>query len=134
MSVIRIRSALGSPSKFPWLHGSTKITFPPASIIMLACRIGVILTTPALVLNSSTGREACAKATTPINKRQPMVLITEIVSSNRTEEPKNRRTEEPKNGFSMDWNDRERKQKNNRRENPKLDSPSIQRRHVENHR
>src|ERR1017187_3582517 len=112
MSVIRIRSALGNPSKFPWLHGSTKITLPPASIIMLACRMGVILTTPALVLNSSTGREPCASSAIPISPR--VFLIIEIVSSGLPN--RDRKGDGASKRHLVNRYYRKREQKNHRRE------------------
>jgi hypothetical protein len=50
---------------------------------MLACRMGVIFTMPALVLNSSTGRPVCAKLAKPANKQTIIFIITEIVAGDR---------------------------------------------------
>src|SRR5579885_2980326 len=62
MSVISTRSAGGRPSKLP-MAGSIWITCPPPSIMAEACWMGVILTTPAEVLNSSAWRAAKADDT-----------------------------------------------------------------------
>src|SRR5712691_9125955 len=59
MSVMRRTSAGGRPLQSPWA-GSTTTTWPPASTTKPACMTVVILSVPALVLNSSTERAAKA--------------------------------------------------------------------------